>query len=83
MYEQIRQDPALAGTYVIVLTAKGAQDDRQKGLLEGADDYLTKPFSPREVAERVHAVLRDRTGWQSTRPAAARDHQLAENGRSP
>ena len=55
--EQIRQDPALAGTYVIVLTAKGAQDDRQSSLLSGANESMTKPFSPRQLAERVRAVL--------------------------
>lgn len=46
---------------VILLTALGEQDDRIAGLEAGADDYLTKPFSPRELALRVQAVLR-RTG---------------------
>ena len=62
VYEEIRSDPTLADTYVIILTAKGLQDDRQKGILGGADEYLSKPFSPREVAERVRAVLTDRAG---------------------
>jgi DNA-binding response OmpR family regulator len=43
---------------VIMLTAKGEEDDRVKGLELGADDYVTKPFSPRELASRVKAVLR-------------------------
>jgi len=43
---------------VIMLTAKGEEDDRVKGLELGADDYITKPFSPRELASRVKAVLR-------------------------
>jgi len=43
---------------VIMLTAKGEEDDRVKGLELGADDYITKPFSPRELVSRVRAVLR-------------------------
>jgi DNA-binding response OmpR family regulator len=43
---------------VIMLTAKGEEDDRIKGLELGADDYITKPFSPRELVSRVKAVLR-------------------------
>ncbi|MBA3073283.1 MAG: response regulator transcription factor [Anaerolineae bacterium] len=43
---------------VIMLTAKGEEDDRVKGLELGADDYVTKPFSPRELVSRVRAVLR-------------------------
>jgi two-component system, OmpR family, alkaline phosphatase synthesis response regulator PhoP len=63
--EQIKQDPELAKTYVIMLSAKGQQIDRERGLLGGADDYMTKPFSPREVAEHVRtliAKLRDDEG---------------------
>jgi DNA-binding response OmpR family regulator len=43
---------------VIMLTAKGEEDDRVHGLELGADDYITKPFSPRELVSRVRAVLR-------------------------
>lgn len=43
---------------VIMLTAKGEEDDKVKGLELGADDYVTKPFSPRELVSRVRAVLR-------------------------
>jgi two-component system KDP operon response regulator KdpE len=43
---------------VIMLTAKGDEDDRVRGLELGADDYITKPFSPRELVSRVKAVLR-------------------------
>lgn len=43
---------------VIMLTAKGEEDDRVKGLELGADDYITKPFSPRELVSRIKAVLR-------------------------
>jgi DNA-binding response OmpR family regulator len=47
-----------APTAVIMLTAKGEETDRVVGLELGADDYVTKPFSPREVVARVRAVLR-------------------------
>ena len=50
---------------VIMLTAKGEEDDRVHGLELGADDYVTKPFSPRELTSRVRAVLR-RTESAST-----------------
>ena len=43
---------------ILMLTAKSAEDDRIRGLEVGADDYLTKPFSPRELVLRVHAILR-------------------------
>src|SRR5579871_2301214 len=43
---------------IVMLTARAAEQDRIRGLELGADDYLTKPFSPRELVLRVHAVLR-------------------------
>ena len=43
---------------IIMLTARGEEEDRVRGLETGADDYVTKPFSPRELVARVHAVLR-------------------------
>src|SRR6266542_921258 len=58
--EQVKQDPSLEGTYVIMLSAKGQPIDRERGLLGGADEYMTKPFSPREVAQRVRSILADR-----------------------
>jgi DNA-binding response OmpR family regulator len=54
---QIKQDPNLTDTHVIMLSAKGQQIDRERGLLGGADEYMTKPFSPRAVAQRVHALF--------------------------
>lgn len=55
---QIRQTPVLAPTPVIFLTAKSGEADRILGLELGADDYIPKPFSPRELVARVKAVLR-------------------------
>ena len=55
---QIRQTPVLSAVPVIFLTAKTAEADRVKGLELGGDDYITKPFSPRELVARVRTVLR-------------------------
>ncbi|AKS30556.1 response regulator transcription factor [Mycolicibacterium goodii] len=54
---------------VILLTALGEEDDRIAGLEAGADDYLTKPFSPRELALRVRSVLRRTSGSAAPAPA--------------
>ena len=55
---RIRQTSSLAMTPVIFLTAKTSESDRVIGLELGADDYIPKPFSPRELVARVRAVLR-------------------------
>lgn len=60
---------------VIMLTAKGEEDDRVRGLELGADDYVTKPFSPRELTSRVRAVLR-RTESASTTGVIEVDERL-------
>ena len=54
----LRRDAATASVPIIMLTAKAAEIDRVLGLELGADDYMTKPFSPRELLARVRAVLR-------------------------
>lgn len=54
----LRNDPKTKDLPIIMLTAKGEEIDRILGLETGADDYLTKPFSPRELTARVRAVLR-------------------------
>lgn len=51
-------DTAVAATYVIMLTARVEETDRVRGLELGADDYVTKPFSPRELTARVRAAVR-------------------------
>jgi len=58
----IRARPATAGLPIIMLTARTGEADRVSGLDLGADDYVTKPFSLRELAARVRAVLRRRHG---------------------
>ncbi len=67
---QIRQSVSLASVPVIFLTAKSGEADRILGLELGADDYIPKPFSPRELVARVKAVLR-----RFERPLAASAHQ--------
>ena len=55
---RLRRDKGSAHVPIIMLTAREAEDDRVRGLDTGADDYVTKPFSPRELLARVSAVLR-------------------------
>jgi DNA-binding response OmpR family regulator len=66
VFRQIRDRGPAA---VIMLTAKGEETDRVVGLELGADDYVTKPFSPREVVARVRAVLRRAGGKDAARKA--------------
>jgi DNA-binding response OmpR family regulator len=58
----VRSDADLARTPVVMLTAKGDETDRVIGLELGADDYIPKPFSPREVVARIKAILRRSRG---------------------
>lgn len=55
---QLRRGQGTANVPIIMLTARGEEEDRVRGLETGADDYMTKPFSPRELLARVNAVLR-------------------------
>jgi two-component system OmpR family response regulator len=55
---RIRQKPGAKDPFILMLTAKGEEIDRIIGLSTGADDYLVKPFSPRELVARVRALLR-------------------------
>src|SRR3979411_3239254 len=87
-FDVLRELRARARTPVLMLTAKGDEFDRVLGLQMGADDYLPKPFSPRELIARIGAILR-RSGWQSEqggppRPLSIRsgDLELDLAGRS-
>lgn len=55
---RLRKGKSTAHVPIIMLTARGAEDDKIRGLETGADDYLTKPFSPRELLARVNAIMR-------------------------
>ncbi len=62
---RIKKDDSLNNIPIILLTARGAEEDKVRGLEIGADDYVTKPFSPKELIARIKAVLR-RAGQQQT-----------------
>ncbi len=55
--QAIRANPDWKGVRIVMLTAKGREVEREKGLALGADDYITKPFSTQEVVERVRELL--------------------------
>lgn len=86
---RLKRDPRTGDIPIILLTAKGEEADKVKGLDSGADDYVTKPFSPAELVARVRAVLR------RARPSTAEEaldyagirmdlaaHRVARNGRA-
>lgn len=54
---EIRRDRTLDDVHIIMLTAKGQEQDREKGLQSGANEYLTKPFSPSKVLDRVRELV--------------------------
>lgn len=66
----LRADAELSAIPVIMLTARAGESDRVLGLELGADDYVTKPFSPKELAARVRAVLRRAASGQEVEGAA-------------
>ncbi len=75
--EVCRRLRLFSDAYVLMLTARGEEIDRIVGLTVGADDYLVKPFSPREVVARIRALLRrPRRGVASTPPVGAAPHGL-------
>src|SRR6201982_1102199 len=70
-FDVLRELRSRVRTPVLMLTAKGDEFDRVLGLELGADDYLPKPFSPRELIARISALLR-RSGWQAESNTASR-----------
>jgi two-component system alkaline phosphatase synthesis response regulator PhoP len=66
--EVLRQLRGDSSVYVVMLTAKAEETDKVIGLSMGADDYLTKPFSPRELAARIRAILRRGRGETLDQP---------------
>ena len=54
---RVKERPDLRSIYVIILTAKGQQEDRQKGFQAGADAFMTKPFSPKEIIDKLRQIL--------------------------
>lgn len=71
---KLRAEPRTARIPVIMLTAKGGESDRVVGLEMGADDYISKPFSPRELVARVKAVLRRASTSTEEGESAALSH---------
>ncbi|MBN1426676.1 response regulator [Candidatus Fermentibacteria bacterium] len=67
LVQRVRSDPLIAGTPLIILSAKGEEEDRIKGLDLGANDYMTKPFSGKELVARVRSTVRFRDTIRSQR----------------
>ena len=61
---RLRRDEVTTNIPIIMLTAKASEDNKVQGLMEGVDDYVTKPFSPRELVARIKTVLRRINGKQ-------------------
>lgn len=57
--EAVRANPAWANIRIVMLTARGREIEREKGLALGADDYVTKPFATRELVDKVNSLLGD------------------------
>jgi two-component system alkaline phosphatase synthesis response regulator PhoP len=54
---RLKSDPSTQGTYVIILTARGQEEDERRAMEMGADEFMTKPFSPRKLREKLIRVL--------------------------
>ncbi len=73
---RLRRDEITANLPIIMLTAKSSEDNKVQGLNEGVDDYVTKPFSPRELVARIKSVLRRVNGKQKDKVLRVFDLQL-------
>lgn len=85
---QIRRNPKTRDVPIIMLTARGEESDKVRGLNAGADDYLTKPFSPTELVARIRAVMRRTSPQTASEVLAFRDvkmdtasYRVRRNGR--
>ncbi len=74
--QSIRAEPRTRTVPVLILTARGTEMDKLVGFERGADDYLTKPFSPKELVARVGAILRRTRGEEATAPTQIGPFQL-------
>jgi two-component system phosphate regulon response regulator PhoB len=86
---RLRADKRYQPVPIIMLTARGEEQDRVAGLDTGADDYITKPFSPRELVARIRAVLRRRAPQMTEEPVEAIglrldpvSHRVTGNGKA-
>lgn len=86
---RLKKDPATAHLPIIMLTARGEEEDKIRGLESGADDYITKPFSPRELIARIKAVLRRTSSEFSEEQVQVRglvidsaSHRVTSNGKT-
>jgi two-component system, OmpR family, alkaline phosphatase synthesis response regulator PhoP len=75
--KSLKHDPKTRNIAIVMLTAKGEEADIVAGLELGADDYVTKPFSPRILAARVKAVLRRKSADSSDKSEVVKIHKLA------
>lgn len=62
--EAVRNDPEMKTVRIVMLTAKGREVEREKGLALGADDYVTKPFATRDLVEKVREFMNSESGRQ-------------------
>ena len=76
---RLRRDDITASIPIIMLTAKTSEDNKVQGLNEGVDDYVTKPFSPRELVARIKSVLRRVKGRQGDSTIKVYDLELDPN----